>query len=309
MRDAACPDLEKLSVRDSVLRAVRKWFYNRGFMEVQTPVIIKEAAPEAFIDTFQLDVLANDTFACLAPSPELCMKRLISCGASRIFQIGPVFRREERGRFHMPEFTMLEWYRQDADYLGLMDDCEGIVRAAVSASGMDCAPFSSQGGEVLWELPFRRICVEDAFMEHAGWNPCRDPDSERFNYDMACKVEPSLPPAPIFLFDYPRTEASLARIKPGNNNVAERVEFYMGRVELANGFSELADPVEQRSRFEAENRAREKAGLRPYPMPEKFLAALSSMPRCAGMAMGVDRLVMLLTGASSIEEVMAFPSF
>jgi lysyl-tRNA synthetase class 2 len=304
-----CPDLEKLALRDRLLRAVRTWFYEQGFMEVQTPVIINEAAPEAFIDTFRTDALKPDAFNCLAPSPELCMKRLVSCGASRIFQIGPVFRRDERGAFHMPEFTMLEWYRKDADYNALMNDCEGIVTSAISALHGSPERLHWQNMEFSCDTPFKRLKVEDAFLMHAGWNPCREPDSERFNHDMAFIVEPSLPACPLFLVDYPCSEASLARLKHDDPALAERVEFYMGRVELANGFSELTDAHEQRARFEEENIKRKKAGLRPYPMPEKFLAALRSMPECAGMAMGIDRLAMLLSNAASVEETMAFPSF
>jgi lysyl-tRNA synthetase class 2 len=235
------------------------------------------------------------------------MKRLLARGMERIFQITPVFRKDERGAFHLPEFTMLEWYRTDCDYTVLMEDCESLLNHAALAAGHVTGLPLPGAGTLDISSPFQRITVEDAFETYAGWTPGPDPDPDRFNIDMVEKVEPALPrDRPVFLMDYPASMASLSRLKPGNPAVAERVELYAGGMELANGFSELNDPQEQRARFMEDMKRREEAGLQPYPVPEEFLQDLSDMPPAAGMALGIDRLVMLLVGISDIRKVVAF---
>lgn len=267
-----------------------------------------EVAPEGAIDTFQIDFRQGDSCYYLMPSPELYMKRLLASGAEKIFQLSPVFRKGERGRFHLPGFTMLEWYRKESDYLKLMEDCEGLVRTAAKAAGIKDGVVNWQGIEIEVDEPFRQISVEKAFRDYAGWSPGPKPDPERFNHDMAFRVEPCLPSdRPVFLMDYPASEASLARLKPGNPDFSERVELYMAGVELANGFSELIDPVEQEKRFRKENKERERLGMTVYNLPSRFLDAMKYLPPCAGMALGIDRLTMLLNDAHSITQVIAFP--
>ncbi len=296
---------------------MRRWFYHRDFTEVQTPVLTLAPAPEPSIETFRIPEAAKaqghsqrlqDLF--LVPSPELFMKRLLARGMSRIFQITPVFRREELGNFHQPEFTMLEWYHAGCDYTALMADCESLLAEVSRAVGHDMKLPLPDGRICDISRPFHQITVSEAFEKYAGWLPGPEPDPDRFNIDMVEKVEPGLPAdKPVFLMDYPASMASLARLKPGNPEVAERVELYAGGMELANGFSELHDPHEQRARFLADIKKQQEAGLNPTPMPEQFLQDLSSMPPAAGMALGIDRLIMLLLAKKDIREVVAFEAW
>ena len=180
----------------------------------------------------------------------------------RIFQITPVFRRDEQGAFHLPEFTMLEWYRAGCDYTALMEDCESLLIHAALAAGHGTGLPMPGTGTLNISPPFQRITVGEAFETYAGWTPGPDPDPDRFNIDMVEKVEPAFPKdRPVFLMDYPASMASLSRLKPGNPAVAERVELYAGGMELANGFSELNDPQEQRARFMEDTKRREEAGM------------------------------------------------
>lgn len=235
------------------------------------------------------------------------MKRLLAAGHERIFQISPVFRKGEQGRLHHPEFTLLEWYRVGADYTTLQNDCLNLLTRV-------CRAMNRLEG---WDYRKKRLRVTDtwtrytvgeAFLQFAGWEPSENADSDRFDTDLVEKVEPNLGfPAPCFLVDYPADQAALARLKPGSPSIAERFELYWAGIELANGFSELTDATEQRRRFEGVLNQRRAAGLSVYPMPEAFLASLERLSPCAGIALGVDRLVMLLAGAQHLDEVVAFP--
>lgn len=277
-------NLENLKVRAGVLRTIRAFFDARGFVEVETPTRIPAPAPEPHIDC----PASGDWF--LRASPELQMKKLLAAGLPRIYQIGPCFREGERGRRHSPEFTMLEWYRAEADYTDIARDMEELVRAILWARGS--AP-----------LPFARLKVREAYIRWAGWDPVEDWNQDRFDFDMATKIEPNLPKGPLFLTDYPSPAASLARLKAEDPRVAERWELYMDGMELANAFTELTDSAEQRKRFEAARAERRVLGEADYPLDEDFLFALARMPPAGGVALGVDRLVMLACGAASIDEV------
>ena len=275
-----------LQLRTQVLTAIRSWFSHEGFTEVETPVRLPTPALELHIDA---EPSGN---AFLRTSPELHMKRLLAAGYDRIFQIGPCFRKGERGALHNPEYTMLEWYRLGTDYLDIMADTESLLR--------QFEPFNLKS-----EIP--RLTVEDLFLQHAGWNPVEAYDAERFEHDLVSKVEPALPrDTPVFVMDYPVSAAALSRRKPGREIVAERFELYFNGVEIANAFSELTDPVEQRQRFELWAQQRQASGAPVYPLDEDFLAALElGMPPASGIALGLDRLVMVLAGAKSLDEVMA----
>ena len=277
-------NLENLKVRAGVLRTIRAFFDARGFVEVETPTRIPAPAPEPHIDC----PASGDWF--LRASPELQMKKLLAAGLPRIYQIGPCFREGERGRRHSPEFTMLEWYRAEADYTDIARDMEELVRAILWARGS--AP-----------LPFARLTVREAYIRWAGWDPVEDWNQDRFDFDMATKIEPNLPKGPLFLTDYPSPAASLARLKAEDPRVAERWELYVDGMELANAFTELTDSAEQRKRFEAARAERRVLGEADYPLDEDFLFALARMPPAGGVALGVDRLVMLACGAASIDEV------
>ena len=277
-------NLENLKARAQVLRTIRTFFDGRGFVEVETPVRIPAPAPEPHIDC----PASGDWF--LRASPELQMKKLLAADLPRIYQIGACFREGERGRRHAPEFTMLEWYRANADYTDIAADMEELARAVLWARGN--AP-----------LAFARLTVREAYRQWAGWDPVEDWEQDRFDFDMATKIEPNLPKGPLFLTDYPAPAASLARLKADDPRVAERWELYMDGMELANAFTELTDAAEQRRRFEAARAERRTLGEADYPLDEDFLSALARMPPAGGVALGVDRLVMLACGAASIDAV------
>ena len=284
-------NIAALEIRARVLRQLRAFFDTRGFVEVETPVRIAAPAPEPHIDCPaaiarpDAAALARQTF--LRASPELQMKKLLAAGMGRIYQIGPCFREGERGRRHSPEFTMLEWYRASADYLDILADMETLLAEMLDLKG-------SNG------LKVERITVREAYQRWAGWDPFAEWDAERFDFDMATKIEPNLPSGPVFLMDYPPQAASLAKLR---GNVAERWELYVNGLELANAFTELTDPAEQRRRFEESRAERRRLDEADYPLDEEFLEALSRMPPAGGVALGVDRLVMLVCGVDDISIV------
>lgn len=289
-----------LLARARIVGAVRSFFENNGFLEVDTPHRIPVPIPEAHIDVMQ-----SGTWV-LHPSPEICMKRMLAAGFDRIFQMCRCWRDGERGALHLPEFTMLEWYRADADYTVLMEDCEALVRfaSAAAASGNKLA---RNGRTIDLEGTWERLTVREAFTRFGGITPEDALERDRFDEIMVCSIEPMLGwERPTFLMEYPSQRGSLARLKEGESDIAERFELYIGGMELANAFSELVDAEEQRSRFMRE-RDFLKASSKPvYALPEKFLRDLSVMPPAAGIAFGIDRLVMLLLGSSTIDEVVAF---
>lgn len=299
--------LQVLELRARIIQEIRGYFLEEGFLEVQTPLLVRAPAPERNIQAFPVDSGRRGEKRFLAPSPELQMKRLLARGAGKIFQLGPAFRKGERGRIHLPEFTMLEWYRAYRDYTALMQDCERLFGWISRGLGVPGDIATREGGRIDLTPPFLRLGVDEAFSSLAGWTPGPDPDPDRFERDLVTRVEPGLPrERPVFLVDYPASMASLARLKPGNPRVAERVELYVAGMELANGFSELTDPGEQARRFQEETALMEAAGMEGYPWPKEFLDAMAIMPPCAGMALGVDRLIMLFAGVGSIDEVVAF---
>jgi len=267
-----------LRKRAAILRQIRAFFDGRGFDEVDTPVRIAAPAPEPHIDCPP----CGSEF--LRASPELQMKRLLAAGMDRIYQIGPCFRDGERGSRHNPEFTMIEWYRRNATYEDIADDLVALFETLAPDAGAAT-----------------RITVREAYLRYAGWDPWTDWNQDRFDFDMATKIEPSLPKGPVFLMDYPREACSLAKLR---GDVAERWEFYWDGVELANCFTELCDGDEQRRRFEAARKERRELGEADYPLDEEFLSELPQIGSAAGVALGVDRLVMLLCGAKSIADVM-----
>ena len=292
---------DTLKLRSDVLQAVRRFFLTRDFVEVDTPVRLPAPALEAFIDA----VPSGDWF--LRTSPELHMKRLLVAGTPRIFQMGPCFRQGERGALHSPEFTMLEWYRTEADYITILKDTEALVRA-VTREVLGSSKLTFAGTVVDIDLPWERIAVSAAFRRYAGWDPLDGFDGDRFDLDMVNKVEPALPrDRGVVLIDYPAEVAALARRSAADPRVAERWELYLGGVELANAFSELTDAGEQRRRFEACAAERAAMGREVYPVDRPFLAALEAgLPPSGGIALGLDRFVMLLANASDIRSVIPF---
>jgi lysyl-tRNA synthetase class 2 len=289
-----------LVVRARIIDAIRLFFNGRAFLEVETPIRIPAPAPETHIDAIPSDRWFLHT------SPELCMKRLLSAGYEKLFQITKCFRHHERGSHHLPEFTMLEWYHEGISYERLMEECEDIFLFIARSIGTG-EVVTYQNRVVSLAKPWRRLSVRDAFTRYAPVSLDEALAAHRFDEIMVTHIEPGLDGgSPVFLFDYPTSLGSLAKSKHDDPTVAERFEMYAAGLELANAFSELTDVNEQRSRFEAEKEERARLGKICYPAPERFLDDLSHMPEAAGIALGVDRLVMLFTNAPSIDEVVAF---
>jgi lysyl-tRNA synthetase class 2 len=297
-----------LVARARILAALRSYFEEQRFIEVETPLRVAAPGVDAHVDALR----AEGGF--LITSPELHLKRLLVGGLPRVFQLGRVFRADESGTLHEPEFTLLEWYRAFSGQEAIRRDTEALVaRAAKTASGR-AELRTPDGRRIDAKPPFLEVNVRDAFRQHAGVRDAADlaaTDESRFFELLVGKVEPALAALdkPVFLIDYPLAQAALARPSPADPAVAERFELYAGGVELSNGYGELTDPDEQQRRFEAERARRRREGRRVYPLDRRFLAALrEGMPPSGGNALGVDRLVMLCTGARSIAEVTAFPS-
>ncbi|MEI9478025.1 MAG: EF-P lysine aminoacylase EpmA [Deltaproteobacteria bacterium] len=289
-----------LQQRARIVQAIRLFFIDRGYLEVETPHRIPAPAPESHIDA----VSSGSWF--LHPSPELCMKRLLAAGYGKIFQMSRCWREGERGRQHVPEFTLLEWYRAGDDYQTLMEDCETLIQTLASTMGLG-QRLIFHGQEIDLTGPWERISVSDAFRGYAKVTPKEALERDLFDEVMVQAIEPRLGmKKPTFLYDYPAERGTLARLRKDDPTVAERFELYIGGLELANAFSELVDPEEQRERFLLEQANRRSLGKPVYPMPEPFLDELEEMPPSAGIALGVDRLVMALLNAATIDDVVAF---
>lgn len=287
---------ERLSCRSAFLQRVRAFFLERDFIEVETPARVRSPGIDPYIDALPA---GEDRY--LATSPELEMKKLLGTGMKRIFQTTRAFRDGERGDLHNPEFVILEWYAAGQTYVDLMDDTEELVREAGTVFAERGVPSPLKG----WPRPFPRITVDDAFRLHAGWVPSRSFRADPFFRDLVEKVEPALgAERAVFLTDYPERAGALARRKKEDPLLCERFELYLDGLEICNGFSELTDPEEQRARFERDNDQRRRQGREPYPLDEGFLAALEGgIPSCAGNALGVDRLLLALTGLTRLSEV------
>ncbi|MGA0333844.1 MAG: EF-P lysine aminoacylase EpmA [Kiritimatiellia bacterium] len=287
-----------LQLRARVLTVIREFFTSRDYLEVETPVRVRTPAMEDHIDA----EASGDGW--LRTSPELHMKRMLCADYGKIFQIGPCFRRGERGQRHLPEYCMLEWYWPGAENQDLIAEvCDLLARVAAEAGG---GPF---GGVDLCGNP-EIIPVREAFLQWAGWDPVQKFDADRFDLDLVEKIEPRLAGfrVPVIFRDFPAARSALARLHREDPRIAERWELYLGGVELANAYTELTDAEEQRQRFEqcAEGRAGRKQEI--YPLDEPFLSALEQgMPPAAGIALGVDRLMMRLLGTEDIRDVVAFP--
>jgi lysyl-tRNA synthetase class 2 len=324
-----------LLARGRVGRAIRAWFEARGFIEVDTAILQVSPGNETHLHAFATELVApggERRPLYLHTSPEFACKKLLAAGEERIFTFAPVFRNRERGALHHPAFTMLEWYRAGEPYETLMEDCAGLLQVAARASGATHLAWRGRQAD-----PFaapERLTVADAFKRHAGIDLMAtlgrpEPDREAlaqaagaagvatapddtwgdiFSRILVAKVEPELGTGrATLLTEYPAHLAALARPKPGDPRVAERFELYACGVELANAFGELTDPALQRRRLEAEMAEKERIWGERYPIDEDFLAALALMPSASGAALGFDRLVMLATGATRIDQVLWTP--
>ena len=323
---------ESARKRQAMYAGLRAFFNARGYVEVETPCLVPHPSMELHIEAFEVALCSPGERQprrklYLHGSPEYAMKRLLADGAPPLFQISKVFRNEVPSALHNPEFSMLEFYRPHTSYEAMMEDTEAALAAAERAV--------LQGGGFFSQLPFERLTVREAFLKEAGMDLCQHLDEEGhwsgaslrkaalregiyvgtsesfedvFFHIFLERVEPRLGLSrPTFLMEYPSCMASLAKLKEGAAHLAERVELYAKGVELANGFSELKDAAEQRRRLEEEREQRRLLGRAAYAVDEKFLHALPRMPASSGIAVGLDRVLLLLLGADSIAEVLLFP--
>jgi lysyl-tRNA synthetase class 2 len=296
----------RLFARARIAGVLREFFDRRGFLEVETPLVVPSPGLDVHLDAMPVQTRAGERY--LITSPEHQMKRLLAGGLEHIYQFAKCFRNDELGERHQPEFTMLEWYRAYADVDAVMRDTEELVAEVACAIGGKPILHTSKGA-IDVEPPWPRITVREAFARFAQVDVNTIEDAQFYQL-LVDKVEPALADfGALFLTEYPARMASLARKKPGDETVAERFEAYVAGVELCNGFGELTDPDEQRTRLLADQAERTKLGKPVYPIDERFLTALAEgVPPSGGNALGFDRLVMLALGAPSIEDVIAIPA-
>ena len=318
--------------RDSIIKAIRAFFDEQDFREVETPYLQKAPGMEAHLQAFATQYHPPDGSAAeqyyLHTSPEFAMKKLLVAGWQRIYQIAHVFRNCEGGSLHIPEFTMLEWYRAHADYTAIMQDSIDLLRACASACDSDRFQYGTQYADPFAEWEMISVC--DAFDKYAavdlevyleegasdrfagkarelGLHVAEDDTWEDIFFRIFLEfIEPKLGQGrPTIVYDYPVSMAALSRPKQEDPRFAERFEVYVCGMELANAFSELTDPQEQQRRFEAEMARKQALYGAAWPVDDDFIAALEyGMPESGGVALGVDRLVMLATGAEDIRDVV-----
>ena len=317
--------------RAQIMGSLRAFFLGRNFIEVDTPLLLSAPAPEPHIEAPATTIHEpkGKSLRYLQTSPELPMKRLLGAGLERIFQIAPVFRQNDFSPSHRPEFRMLEWYRRDESWEMLLSDCQNLLRScAQDLLGTTKVSYNEHTFDLAQD--FRRITMDDAFKKYAGFSildkletetlkqtldeldihhDASDTWDDLFHRVFLEKVEPKLleDPTPLFLTHYPVPLAALARKCPEDPRASERFELYVAGLELANGFGELTCPTEQRTRFEEDRAWRVQHGMQDYPFDERFFQALESLPPSAGIALGVDRLMMLLLNAQNIKEISLIP--
>jgi len=306
-RPTAAP--AQLKARACLLRDIRDYFSGRDVLEVETPVITMAGNTDPEIQSIR-----TDSGGYLRTSPEFALKRLLAAGSGDIFELGRVFRAGESGHYHNPEFTLLEWYRTGFSYHQLMDEVAVLVRRCgrgkfdqwpqerltyrqLFLRYLDLDPFSADK-QVLCAAA-KQHGISDIELDRRQW----------LDLLISLVIQPALPEENLtFIYDFPAGQAALAKIRPENPPLAERFELYLGRTELANGYQELTDAIEQRQRFDAENAQREKRGQAIIEVDRHLIAALEhGLPECAGVALGVDRLLMAISGVDEISEVTAFP--
>lgn len=303
-RPTATPD--HLRNRARLLTQVRHFFAERGVTEVTTPVLTRCGVTDVQIDS----VATDDPAGWLRTSPEYFHKRLLSAGFGDLYELGPVFRRGEQGRFHNPEFTLLEWYRVGWSWRELAGE---VVELLSQVLGDDPREVRYRS----WRDCFENALDINALSADTGSLRALDPHApadlnrdQLLDWLFATRIQPELPDGAItVVFDYPASQAALARLDPDDSRLAQRFELFIGSLELANGYQELTDPAEQRQRFERDNRLRHELGREIMPVDGALLDALvTGLPECSGVAVGFDRLLMATTGAGSISEVVPFAS-
>lgn len=329
--------LEPFLVREQVIDAIREFFKLEGFREVETPLLVQSPGTEPYLEVFESELITpehENKKAYLLTSPELSMKKLLSAGMGSIFTICKSFRNGEGlSSFHNPEFSILEWYRVDADYTDVMQDCENMMLFILNKLGKNSDSknvLTYQGVEYDLSTPWERISVSEAFEKFAqvsqedmlnkdkivsiakqkGYQVDENTTwEEAYNQILLNEIEPFLGKSkPTILYDYPASQAALSKKKESDPRFAERFEFYLGGIELGNAFSELTDADEQEARMIEDLQLRKELGKVEYKMDTQFIDALRlGMPRTGGIAVGVDRLIMLFADVPSIKDTLLFP--
>lgn len=300
--------MDNVTIRSKVYQFIREYFYKNDFLEVETPYLCQSPGMEPHIGPFETTYRpemnpGKEQTLYLPSSPEYAMKRLLCRGYQNIFQICKSFRNGEHSDMHNPEFTILEWYMAGTDYTQMMDDTEGLIKYVHAGLLSPNTHFNTSS-------PWQRMTVREAMIQHARIDIEKETlTDEDFYKEFVSNVEPHLgKDAPTFIFDYPVSQASLARKKKSDPRYAERFELYINGVELCNGFSELTDAAEQEARFLEEQKQKAANYGKTFPIDHSFLDALKNgMPESSGNALGVDRLIMLLTGLKTIQDVLSFP--
>ncbi|CAE6919019.1 With EpmB is involved in the beta-lysylation step of the post-translational modification of translation elongation factor P (EF-P). Catalyzes the ATP-dependent activation of (R)-beta-lysine produced by EpmB [Vibrio sp. B1FLJ16] len=309
--------IEQLRQRATLIASIRQFFSERQVMEVDTPAMSHATVTDIHLHTFQTEFVgpgyADGSKLFFMTSPEFHMKRLLAAGSGCIYQINKAFRNEENGRYHNPEFTMLEWYRVGFDHHQLMDEMDDLLQKVLKCGAAERMTYQQAFIQVLGVCPLEGSLDElKVVAGQLGLSDIAEPENDRdtllqllFSVGVENKIGQHVP---AFVYDFPASQAALAKINPSDQRVADRFEVYFKGIELANGFHELDNPKEQLARFEQDNLKRLEMGLKPQPIDYHLIAALESgLPDCAGVALGIDRLIMLALGCEHIDQVTAFP--
>lgn len=309
--------IKQLKQRALLIRQIRDFFFERDVMEVDTPAMSHATVTDVHLHTFKTEFVgpgyASGQKLFFMTSPEFHMKRLLAAGSGCIYQIAKAFRNEENGRYHNPEFMMLEWYRVGFDHHKLMDEMDDLLQLVLKSDKAERMTYQNAFLNVLGVCPLEGSMEElKACAGTLGLSDIADPEEDRdtlLQLLFSIGVEPKIgQTVPAFVYDFPASQAALAKINPQDNRVADRFEVYFKGIELANGFHELDNPQEQLQRFEEDNQKRIEMGLEPQPIDHHLIEALKAgLPSCAGVALGIDRLIMLAMGHDHIDEVTAFP--
>lgn len=309
--------IRQLKQRAALLRQIRKFFAERDVLEVETPAMSHATVTDVHLQTFQTEFVgpgyAQGGRLHLMTSPEFHMKRLLAAGSGCIYQLGKAFRNEENGRYHNPEFTMLEWYRVGFDHHDLMDEMDDLLRLVLGGKSAERITYQQAFLTVLGVCPLSASMADlKRVAATLGLSDIAEPEQDRdtlLQLLFSIGIEPKIgQTTPIFVYDFPASQAALAKINRLDGRVADRFEVYFKGIELANGFHELDNAAEQLARFEADNVKRGEMGLPAQPIDYHLIAALEAgLPTCAGVALGIDRLIMLALDEDHIDNVTAFP--
>ncbi|MCS0384084.1 elongation factor P--(R)-beta-lysine ligase [Vibrio diabolicus] len=309
--------IDQLRQRATLIASIRQFFADRQVMEVDTPAMSHATVTDNHLHTFQTEFVgpgyADGSKLFFMTSPEFHMKRLLAAGSGCIYQINKAFRNEENGRYHNPEFTMLEWYRVGFDHHKLMDEMDDLLQLVLKCGAAQRMTYQQAFIDVLGVCPLEGSMTElKTAASKLGLSDIAEPEEDRdtllqllFSVGVEHKIGQDVP---AFVYDFPASQAALAKINPQDHRVADRFEVYFKGIELANGFHELDNPKEQLARFEQDNAKRLDMGLKPQPIDYHLISALEAgLPDCAGVALGIDRLIMLALGCDHIDQVTAFP--